>query len=317
MIELYSTRDVAKIFAVQESRLRYWQQVGFVGPTVRKGGRFYYTFRDLVGVKAAKDLLDAGVATHAVRRNLEALRKHLPEGTAVPQHLRICSDGETLVALEGDVPYLPTTGQVVMAFTVPTLAGRVAEVLALPQAATAAATAAEGRDDGAAPSPIAVESTDANPITAAYRCFLDGCLAEDRGDLATAEHQYRQALELDGHLAAAHTNLGNLLHRTGDLAGARAAYEQALELEPTQAEARYNLANVLEDAGEIELAVAELRRVCAGTPDFADAHYNLGLLLARLGGEAQARAHLARYVELDGTSAWADHARAYLAHLAS
>ena len=51
MIELYSIRDVSRILALQESRLRYWTQVGFVGPTVRKGGRFYYTFCDLVAVK--------------------------------------------------------------------------------------------------------------------------------------------------------------------------------------------------------------------------------------------------------------------------
>ena len=50
MIELYSIRDVARILALQESRLRYWTQVGFIGPTVRKCGRFYYTFRDLVAV---------------------------------------------------------------------------------------------------------------------------------------------------------------------------------------------------------------------------------------------------------------------------
>ena len=61
MIELYSIRDVARILAVQEARLRYWMQTGFVGPTVRKGGRFYYTFCDLVAVKAAKDLGEAGL----------------------------------------------------------------------------------------------------------------------------------------------------------------------------------------------------------------------------------------------------------------
>jgi len=31
MIELYSIRDVSRILAVQESRLRYWTQTGFVG----------------------------------------------------------------------------------------------------------------------------------------------------------------------------------------------------------------------------------------------------------------------------------------------
>ena len=57
MIELYSIRDVSRILAVQEARLRYWTQIGFVGPTVRKGGRFFYTFCDLVAVKTAKDKL--------------------------------------------------------------------------------------------------------------------------------------------------------------------------------------------------------------------------------------------------------------------
>ena len=68
MIELYSIRDVSRILAVQESRLRYWMQTGFVGPTVRKGGRFYYTFPDLVAVKAAKDLLETGMTLQRVRK---------------------------------------------------------------------------------------------------------------------------------------------------------------------------------------------------------------------------------------------------------
>ena len=99
MIELYSVRDVSRILAVQESRLRYWMQTGFVGPTVRKGGRFYYTFSDLVAVKAAKDLLETGMPLARVRKNVEALRHVLPEETHPTTKLRICCDGETIVAL--------------------------------------------------------------------------------------------------------------------------------------------------------------------------------------------------------------------------
>jgi len=107
MIELYSIRDVARILAVQESRLRYWMQTGFVGPTVRKGGRFYYTFRDLCAIKAAKDLLAAGLTAQAVRKNLEALRRVLPGDAHPALRLRVCSDGETVVALEDDVEFVP------------------------------------------------------------------------------------------------------------------------------------------------------------------------------------------------------------------
>src|SRR5690606_2950466 len=87
------------------------------------------------------------------------------------------------------------------------------------------------------------------------------------------------------------------------------------ELDPLQPEARYNLGNLLGELGETELAIAELRQVVARSPEFADAHYNLGLLLARVGGVAQARQHLSRYLVLDGGSEWAQRARDVLAQV--
>ena len=311
MIELYSIRDVSRILAVQEARLRYWMQTGFVGPTVRKGGRFYYTFCDLVAVKAAKDLAEAGMPLQKVRKNVEALKKALPGDTHPASRLRVCSDGETIVALADDVAFQPIGGQVVMAFTVPSFGEHVAEVLAMPRVAPLAGDAA------AAPAPIEDSPTEANSGTTAYRYFVEACAAEDRGDLELAEHLFRQALDLEPHMAAALTNLGNLLYRQGELEEARRLYERALDHDPMQPEARYNLGNLLEDLGQTELAIAELRRVCATAPEFADAHYNLGLMLAQVGGAAQARHHLERYLELDAASDWAGHARSYLAQIAA
>ena len=57
--------------------------------------------------------------------------------------------------------------------------------------------------------------------------------------------------------------------------------------------------------------------MCAAAPEFADAHYNLGLMLAQVGGTAQAKQHLERYLELDAASDWAAHAREYLDQLAA
>lgn len=320
MIELYSIRDVARIFALQESRLRYWMQTGFVGPTVRKGGRFYYRFADIVAVKAAKDLLAAGLPLQKVRKNLDALRRALPQDANPAAKLRICSDGESIVALDEDTIFIPVSGQVVMAFAVPTLGARVAEVLALPNSSHDLETeTSQLLDDGlpSVPAEIGVETTEANGNSAAYRCFLDGCGAEAAGEMATAEHLFRQAIELESSMAAAMTNLGNMLHRRGELSEARSYYERALEFEPGQAEARYNLANVLEDLGEHEQAIGQLRQVCVTAPDFADAHYNLGVMLAKIGGAAQARTHLERYLELDAASDWATHARAFLGEMAA
>ena len=313
MIELYSIRDVARILAVQEARLRYWMQTGFVGPTVRKGGRFYYTFRDLCAVKAAKDLLAAGLTIQKVRKNLDALKKALPGDVHPASRLRVCSDGETLVAVADDVAFAPITGQVVMAFNLPALGGQIAELLP----GTGSLGAGVAVDDGSVPAAVDDDPTEATLGPTAYTCFVEGRAAEERGDDDGAVTLYQRALDLDPGLAAAMTNLGNLRYRQGDLATARAMYEHAVEHDPNQAEARYNLGNLLDDQGETERAIAELRRVCQLAPDFADAHYNLGLLLARVGGDAQARGHLERYLELDDRSAWAGHARAYLSQSAA
>lgn len=310
MTELYSIKDVSRIFALQESRLRYWMQTGFVGPTVRKGGRFYYTFQDLVSVKVAKDLLAAGLPLQKVRKNLASLRTALPNDATPAARLRICCDGETIVAVKDEIAFEPATGQVVMAFNLPALAGHVREMMAQPRGKS---DEPEVRGGDAVPAAVEPDVTEANDGSIAYRAFIDGCAAEDAGDDQRAEHLYIQALELQPSLAAARTNLGNLLYRRGDLPAARAAYELALEHEPGQPEARYNLGNLLEDLGETELAIAELRRVCVTAPEFADAHYNLGLLLAKVGGATQAKAHLSRYLELDAESDWAARARDYLA----
>src|SRR6185369_8581199 len=198
---------------------------------------------------------------------------------------------------------------VVMAFTLPSFGEHVAEVLAMPRV---------DPNDAAAPrEEILGERTEANGGSTAYRMFVEACAAEDRGDSELAEHMFRQAIDLEPNMAAALTNLGNIVYRQGELEEARRLYERALDCDPIQPEARYNLGNLLEDLGETELAIAELRRVCATTPEFADAHYNLGIMLAQVGGTVQARQYLERYLELDAGSDWAGHARTYLDQMAA
>lgn len=313
MSELYSIKDVARIFGVQESRLRYWIQTGFVAASVRRNGRLYYKFEDLIAVKAALELLGRGLSMQTVRKNLEGLREIIRDERHPMNRLRICSDGETVVAVDDDVVFEPSSGQVVMSFAVDSLRNRVTEVLELPVAR------AEGSQVTAAPAavPAAVDDgpTEAHEPPSAYGYFLDGVAADERGDEPAAEQCYRLALDLEPSFAAAHTNLGNILYRRGKIEEARQAFETALEYEPHQPEARFNLGNLLHDLGETEHAISELRRVVRNHPDFADAHYNLALILARLGGVAQARNHLEQYLTLDPGSEWAERGRSFLATL--
>lgn len=296
----YSYAGVAKILDVPESKLRYWAQVGFVGPSVRATGKMLFSFQDLISVKAAKELVDRGFSVAEIRKALDRVRAQLPHVDRPLDRIRVAFDGDTLVLVDDGNTY-EVSGQKMFDFSLEDLA-RQASVRPLPAPATDAAA-----------SPPAPPKT-----LTAYEWFAEGMRAEgDPAHQPGAEACYRKALALDAGLAAAHTNLGHLAYARGDVGAARAAFEAALALDPEQPEARFNLANMILEGGDLELAVAELRRVLQAAPDFGDAHYNLAVALGRLGGRAQARAHLERYIGLETSpTPWAAEARALMEHLA-
>jgi tetratricopeptide (TPR) repeat protein len=305
--DLYSVKDVASLFGLKEARLLYWAQTGFVGPSVRRGTRTFYTFQDLIEVKVAKELLEGGLPLQRVRKNLEALRGALPDVEHPLSRLRIVSDGEKVVVRDDDVAFEPTSGQLVLSFTVSSLESDLAKLIPLPTGESRASrgTAKAARDDQAGPP--REESS--------YALFMRALDAEAAADDEAAEAMYRRALARDARLAAAWTNLGNVLERRGRRGEAREAYDKAIELDPDQPEARYNLANLLADTGDRELAIAEYRRVAQACPEFADAHFNLGLLYVAEGRDEEACACLRRYLELDldPESEWARRASELLA----
>src|SRR4029078_4304659 len=147
----------------------------------------------------------------------------LPNDTHPTSKLRVCSNGETIVALADDVAFAPIVGEVVKAFNLPSFGEHIAQVLAMP------------RVDPAAPQAVEDSPTEANGGTTAYRHFIEPCAAEDRGDMQLAEHLFRQAIDLEPNMAAALTNLGNLVYRQGEVEEARRLYERALEHDPQQA----------------------------------------------------------------------------------
>ena len=307
MIDLYSVRDASRIFGQKESRLRYWIQSGFLWPSVRRGGQYFYTFDDLITIRTAVELLDSGISVQKVRHALKELRSELPEGVSPGAKLRICSDGNRVVVMKDDIAYEAQSKQLVMAFALSSINTQIAEILPI-----------RGKEhpasEQATPQPIdaALEQTLRQELPSAYQLFLHARDAEEENDDELAERYLRQCIALEDSMAAAHTNLGNLLHKQGRIEEAKERYDAALLHDPEQPEARYNLANLFEELGNREMAITELRQVCTRSPDFADAHYNLAVLLSEIGGEAQAQQHLSHYLTLDPEGAWADQAREFL-----
>jgi tetratricopeptide (TPR) repeat protein len=301
----YGFSAAAAILGVSESRLRYWSQVGFVGPSTREQGKQVYSFQDLAAVKAAKELTDRGFSTAEIRKAIDRVRASLPDIDRPLEHLRVAFDGKELVLVDDGAAFA-LSGQRVFDFGLGELRAR-----ATGWGRTTPTPLTPAADRGGA------------PVDNAFGWFQEGLACERDGADDKAAAAYRRALKLDPGLAAAHTNLGRLAHRRGDAAEARSSFEAALALDPDQPEARYNLAHLQIAAGEMDVAAAELRRVLQLDPNFADAHFNLATALEALGGRRQARDHLQRFLELtgqgDGASepadAWQAEARTRLAAL--
>lgn len=279
----FSVRDVARLFDLPEGKLRYWSQTGFLTASARDRGRMYYTFRDLIAVKIAKELLDAGLPLQRVRKSLGALRTNLPQVDAPLARLRIRCAGDSVIVEDRDRTFEATTGQLLLDFEVSSLNDRVAQVLSFPGIATP-------------------ESSNRT----AFDWFLEGCeleqKARDQGDiddasLAAARDAYEKALEIDPQLAAAWTNLGSIRAEASDLDGARDYFDRALRCDPEQPEARVNLAELALRQGDMDVAIAGYRQVLRAAPDHREAHYGIARALISVGGKAQALAHLERFCD--------------------
>ncbi|MEM6955649.1 MAG: tetratricopeptide repeat protein [Myxococcota bacterium] len=280
---LYSRAEVARLFDLSVGRLRYWARTDFLQPSARRGTRAYYTFQDLIGIRAAKGLLDRGLALQEVRRSVDAIRAALPRVVRPLAELRVVAEGRALLVHDEGAAFEPTTGQLVLDFRVDSIRDEVVRVLR----------------------PAQHESAEA------YARYLEGCrLDEDEATFDDAEAAYRDALRLDPSLTNALTNLGNLRFRRGDEEGAVAYYEKALAIDPSQPEALYNLGFVAQEHGDDEGAVALFEGALASDPSFADAHFNLALALTSLGRDAGA--HWRSYLALEPEGEWAEIARRHL-----
>lgn len=284
LADLYTTAEVARLFDLKVSRLRGWARQEFLAPSVRRGRRRFYTFQDLIGVRVAKGLLDAGVPARDVKRSVAAIREALPKVIRPLAELRVVAEGRAMVVRDEHGAFEPLTGQRVIDFRVDALRADVVERLR----------------------PAPTDATRRN----AYVAYLEGCrLDEDEATYVEAEAAYREALRLDPTFVSAMTNLGNLRYRLGDEAGAVTLYERALALDPEQPEAHYNLGFIEFEKGHLTIALPFFEKAVSLDPGFADAHFNLASVLDQLGRGADARRHWQIYLELEPDSAWAELAR--------
>jgi len=281
---IYGYRELTRILTLTPRRAGQLRRLELLR------GDSGYTFRDLLALRAASALLDAGASVRQIRAALTALRRQDPGLEQPLSELRLIVEGDRLLAQSDRVRFDPRTGQMVLAL----------DSGGLEEAATA--TLSTGLVRPLAP-----------PADQAETWFERA--SEWDGDPAQWEDAivaYRRVVAIDPTYAAAWNNLGLLLHRMGRYDEAENAYASALEQDPNCSEAAYNLGSLHEDRGAPEDAILDYRRALQLSPDYADAHFNLAGALARNGRDGEAIKHWQRYLELDSGSPWARIARAHL-----
>jgi tetratricopeptide (TPR) repeat protein len=285
--DVYTQSEVARLLGMTPGRLRSLDRAGIVSPSGRRKGRRAYTFRDLIALRAARDLLAGRVRLRDVARAIKSIRESLPRVTRPLSEVRIASDGKRVVVRTQEGTFEPITGQMVIDFDVRQLESDVVRLLR-PSA---------GRDRA----------------RTAYELYLQASqLDEDPETMDEAEALYRSALRYDPWLAIVYTNLGNIRFRRGDEEQAERLYRCALEIESTQPEAQYNLGYMMLHRGEPERAIAYFEGAIHHDPRFADAYFNLAMAYEQLREREHARGCWRHYLELEPTGTWAEIARQHL-----
>jgi DNA-binding transcriptional MerR regulator len=110
--ELFRAGDVVDIVRISRRQLQYWAQTDLIRPSAKTpGGHGRYTFEDLVAVKAAKRLIDAGVSVQRIRRSIRALTQLLPNVEKPLTELVLVATGDVVLAFKDGTAFDALSGQ--------------------------------------------------------------------------------------------------------------------------------------------------------------------------------------------------------------
>lgn len=276
----FSPEDVQRILALTAKQLDYWDRLRLVSPQ-KDGSIRFYDFRDLIGLRTVKQLIEQGVPANRLQRALEALREKLDKVQEPLAALRVLSDGKDVVVERQHGTRLePLSGQFVLNFEIREIDERVR----------------------------VIAERSAEDWLAAALAFESGA-----GTRAEAINAYERALQVEPQKIDALLNCGTLCYEDGNLEKASEYFQRAVALDADSALAHFNLGSVLDEIGEVEAARQHLRLAVRLHPGYPDAHYNLAFVCQKLSAFSEAREHWQAYVRLDPASPWSSYARQCLA----
>jgi len=274
----FSPEHVQRILGVTGKQLDYWDRLRLVSPRRELGNRFY-DFRDLIGLRTVKQLVEKGVPASRLRRALTALGEKLVQVQAPLAELRVLSDGKDVIVERHGARVEPLSGQFVLNFETRELRELGEKVCVI---------AERNADDWLA---LALE------YEAAKKTRTEAIDAYDR------------ALRLDPAKLEALLNCGTLHYEEGNLEKASEYFGRAISSQPDSALAHFNLGSVLDELGDVQAARNHLRLAVRLDPNYPDAQYNLAFVCEKLAAFAEAREHWQAYLKLEPAGPWSSYAR--------
>jgi tetratricopeptide (TPR) repeat protein len=277
--ERFSPADVQRILGLTSKQLDSWDRIGLVSPKGNQASP-YYDFRDLIGLRTVKQLLESGVSANRLQKALSALNEKLSKVEAPLSQLRILSDGKDVLVEDGAGRLDPLSGQFVLNFQTRELDEGVRSI---PK---------RGADDWLA-------------VALSYE--------SDKSTRFEAIDAYNRCLDVEPHNLDALLNCGTLYYEEKSFEKAANCFRRALAAQPQNTLAHFNLGSVLEEMGQLEPAREHLRQAVNLDPNHSDAHYNLAFVCEKLRSFAEAREHWQAYVKLDPVGPWSAYARQRIA----
>lgn len=108
----YTCQQVVSITGLTRRQLTYWRKTGLIVPQLHTaGGHARYTFANLLALKTAKKLIDAGISVQRLRKNITSLTSFLPSCSAPLTELSLVATGDVILVLHRETAFEALTGQ--------------------------------------------------------------------------------------------------------------------------------------------------------------------------------------------------------------
>ncbi len=108
----YTCQQVMRITGLSRRQLTYWRKTGLIDPQFQTpGGHTRFSFANLLALKTAKKLIDAGVSVQRIRKSIVSLTNFLPSCTAPLTELSLVATGDVILVLHRETAFEALTGQ--------------------------------------------------------------------------------------------------------------------------------------------------------------------------------------------------------------